>query len=104
VATALSSSNWTERAAVRARNTRWKPKTLLRTLLPFDFLNLGNLRVHPRHGSYRHGGLQMTDSNSTALITGGTSGIGLATAKKLAQQSTKFALQEANRILSLPSF
>jgi NAD(P)-dependent dehydrogenase (short-subunit alcohol dehydrogenase family) len=27
----------------------------------------------------------MTDSNSTALITGGTSGIGLATAKKLAQ-------------------
>src|ERR1700678_1139623 len=27
----------------------------------------------------------MTDNNSTALITGGTSGIGLATAKKLAQ-------------------
>jgi NAD(P)-dependent dehydrogenase (short-subunit alcohol dehydrogenase family) len=27
----------------------------------------------------------MTDSNSTALITGGTSGIGFATAKKLAQ-------------------
>jgi len=30
-------------------------------------------------------GLHMTDSNATALITGGTSGIGLATAKKLAQ-------------------
>jgi NAD(P)-dependent dehydrogenase (short-subunit alcohol dehydrogenase family) len=30
-------------------------------------------------------GLQMTDNNSAALITGGTSGIGLATAKKLAQ-------------------
>jgi NAD(P)-dependent dehydrogenase (short-subunit alcohol dehydrogenase family) len=29
--------------------------------------------------------MQMTDNNSTALITGGTSGIGLATAKKLAQ-------------------
>ena len=27
----------------------------------------------------------MTDNNSTALIAGGTSGIGLATAKKLAQ-------------------
>jgi NAD(P)-dependent dehydrogenase (short-subunit alcohol dehydrogenase family) len=27
----------------------------------------------------------MTDSTSTALITGGTSGIGLATATKLAQ-------------------
>jgi NAD(P)-dependent dehydrogenase (short-subunit alcohol dehydrogenase family) len=27
----------------------------------------------------------MTDNTSTALITGGTSGIGLATAKKLAQ-------------------
>src|SRR5580700_8965642 len=27
----------------------------------------------------------MTDSNSTALITGGTSGIGFATARKLAQ-------------------
>lgn len=27
----------------------------------------------------------MTDNNSTALITGGTNGIGLATAKKLAQ-------------------
>src|SRR5580700_7448068 len=27
----------------------------------------------------------MTDNNSTALITGGTSGIGFATAKKLAQ-------------------
>ena len=27
----------------------------------------------------------MTDNNSTALITGGTSGIGLATARKLAQ-------------------
>src|ERR1700680_1462832 len=27
----------------------------------------------------------MADNNSTALITGGTSGIGLATAKKLAQ-------------------
>ena len=36
-----------------------------------------------RHG-YRHWGLQMTDNTSTALITGGTSGIGLATAKKLA--------------------
>jgi NAD(P)-dependent dehydrogenase (short-subunit alcohol dehydrogenase family) len=53
--------------------------------LPFDLLNLGNLRVHPRQGIYQHGGLQMTDNNSTALITGGTSGIGLATAKKLAQ-------------------
>src|SRR6201998_3608736 len=30
-------------------------------------------------------GMQMTDDTSTALITGGTSGIGLATAKKLAQ-------------------
>jgi hypothetical protein len=54
-------------------------------LMTHDFLNLGNLPVHPRHGSYRQGGLQMTDNNSTALITGGTSGIGLATAKKLAQ-------------------
>ncbi|HTU51411.1 MAG TPA: SDR family oxidoreductase [Acidobacteriaceae bacterium] len=41
--------------------------------------------MHPRYGGYRHGGLQMTDNTSTALITGGTSGIGLATAKKLAQ-------------------
>jgi NAD(P)-dependent dehydrogenase (short-subunit alcohol dehydrogenase family) len=56
-----------------------------RTPLPFDLLNLGNLRAHPKDGSYGHGGLQMTDNNSTALITGGTSGIGLATAKKLAQ-------------------
>jgi NAD(P)-dependent dehydrogenase (short-subunit alcohol dehydrogenase family) len=31
------------------------------------------------------GELQMTSNSSTALITGGTSGIGLATAKKLAQ-------------------
>jgi NAD(P)-dependent dehydrogenase (short-subunit alcohol dehydrogenase family) len=31
------------------------------------------------------GGLQMTSNSSTALITGGTSGIGLATARKLAQ-------------------
>jgi NAD(P)-dependent dehydrogenase (short-subunit alcohol dehydrogenase family) len=54
-------------------------------LMTHDFINLGNLRVHPRHGSYRHEGLQMTDNNSTALITGGTSGIGLATARKLAQ-------------------
>src|SRR5580658_6771918 len=30
----------------------------------------------------------MANSNSTALITGGTSGIGLATAKKLSQQGT----------------
>src|ERR1700739_559728 len=30
-------------------------------------------------------GMQMTDDTSTALTTGGTSGIGLATAKKLAQ-------------------
>jgi len=69
----------------RVRNTRWKPKTLLRTVLPFDFLNLGNLPVHPRQGSYRHGRLQMADNNSTALITGGTSGIGRATARRLAQ-------------------
>jgi NAD(P)-dependent dehydrogenase (short-subunit alcohol dehydrogenase family) len=58
---------------------------LYNVLMTHDFLNLGSLRVHPRHGSYRQGGLQMTDNNSTALITGGTSGIGLATAKKLAQ-------------------
>jgi NAD(P)-dependent dehydrogenase (short-subunit alcohol dehydrogenase family) len=31
------------------------------------------------------GELQMTSNSSTALITGGTSGIGLATARKLAQ-------------------
>jgi NAD(P)-dependent dehydrogenase (short-subunit alcohol dehydrogenase family) len=31
------------------------------------------------------GGLHMADNTATALITGGTSGIGLATAKKLAQ-------------------
>ena len=50
-----------------------------------DILNLWNLCVHQKYGGYRHGRLQMTDNNSTALITGGTSGIGLATAKKLAQ-------------------
>jgi NAD(P)-dependent dehydrogenase (short-subunit alcohol dehydrogenase family) len=33
----------------------------------------------------QHSGVHMTDGTSTALITGGTSGIGLATAKKLAQ-------------------
>ena len=58
----------------------------------------------------------MTDNTSTALITGGTSGIGRATANKLAQlgihvlvvgrnaergkkTTTKFARQEARQIL-----
>src|SRR5260370_3695731 len=90
VAAVLSGSTWTEREAVRAfgfkpRLVRKRAGRSCRTSLPFDFLNLGNLRVSSRHGSYRYGGLQMTDNNSTALITGGTSGIGLATAKKLAE-------------------
>jgi NAD(P)-dependent dehydrogenase (short-subunit alcohol dehydrogenase family) len=52
---------------------------------PVDFLNPGNRRAHQKTGMYRHGGVQMTGNAATALITGGTSGIGLATAKKLAQ-------------------
>ena len=47
--------------------------------------NLGATRVHLIVYSYRFRGLRMTDNTATALITGGTSGIGLATAKKLAQ-------------------
>ena len=66
--------------ACQERDREGCPNALL-----FDFLALGNLRVHPKCSDYRHGGLEMTGNNSTALITGGTSGIGLATAKKLAQ-------------------
>jgi len=66
--------------ACQERDREGCPNALL-----LDFLALGNLRVHPKCSDYRHGGLQMTGNNSTALITGGTSGIGLATAKKLAQ-------------------
>jgi NAD(P)-dependent dehydrogenase (short-subunit alcohol dehydrogenase family) len=43
-----------------------------------------NLTVSPIREAYR-GKSQMTSNASTALITGGTSGIGRATAKKLAQ-------------------
>ena len=66
--------------ACQERDREGCPNALL-----LDFLALGNLRVHPKCSDYRHGGLEMTGNNSTALITGGTSGIGLATAKKLAQ-------------------
>ena len=66
--------------ACQERDREGCPNALL-----LDFLALGNLRVHPKCSDYRHGGLQMRGNNSTALITGGTSGIGLATAKKLAQ-------------------
>ena len=66
--------------ACQERDREGCPNALL-----LDFLALGNLRVHPKCSDYRDGGLQMTGNNSTALITGGTSGIGLATAKKLAQ-------------------
>src|SRR5580692_2268379 len=42
-------------------------------------------RVHPMSHIDLFRRLVMTDNTATALITGGTSGIGLATAKKLAQ-------------------
>jgi NAD(P)-dependent dehydrogenase (short-subunit alcohol dehydrogenase family) len=45
---------------------------------------LGNMRVHPIGNIDLIRGLHMSDSTATALITGGTSGIGFATAKKLA--------------------
>ena len=50
-----------------------------------DSVESGDTRVHPMSQIDLSRGLHMTDSNATALITGGTSGIGLATAKKLAQ-------------------
>src|SRR5579871_3112653 len=62
-----------------------RPRQNGRAPAPADFLNPRNRRVHQNTGAYRHGGLQMTDNAATALITGGTSGIGLATARKLAQ-------------------
>jgi NAD(P)-dependent dehydrogenase (short-subunit alcohol dehydrogenase family) len=47
--------------------------------------NPGGTQVHPINHIDLFGELRMTESTATALITGGTSGIGLATAKKLAQ-------------------
>jgi NAD(P)-dependent dehydrogenase (short-subunit alcohol dehydrogenase family) len=58
---------------------------IYRTQVPAGFFNPGNTAVHRRDNSYRLGRFDMTESISTALITGGTSGIGLATARKLAR-------------------
>src|ERR1700757_539276 len=49
---------------------------------PLPMITMSYSSVEAFFGDWR---LQMTDNTSTALITGGTSGIGLATAKKLAQ-------------------
>jgi NAD(P)-dependent dehydrogenase (short-subunit alcohol dehydrogenase family) len=53
--------------------------------VPPEFVKPVDTRVHPICDGHHFRGLHMTKDTATALITGGTSGIGLATAKKLAQ-------------------
>ena len=50
-----------------------------------EFGKPGDTGLHPIDESHHFRGLHMTNGTRTALITGGTSGIGLATAKMLAQ-------------------